>query len=55
MIITHIIDDFLFELFPKARAAGKDIEILKQELEKFYSLGPYKPTISIKHRFTQPF
>ena len=31
MIIIHKIDDFLFNLFPKAKEAGKSVEILKNE------------------------
>ena len=30
MRIIHIVDDFLFELFPKAKAAGNDIEVLPE-------------------------
>ena len=49
MHIIHQINDFLFELFPKAKAAGNNIDALKQEVEEFYTLGPFKPTISIIH------
>ena len=49
MHIIHPINDFLFELFPKAKAAGKDLEVLRQEAEDFYTVGSFKPTISIIH------
>ena len=49
MHIIHPINDFLFELFPKAKAAGNNIDILKQEIESFYTVGPFKPAISIVH------
>lgn len=49
MHIIHPINDFLFELFPKAKEAGNNIELLKQEIEKFYTVGPFKPAITIVH------
>ena len=49
MHITHPINDFLFELFPKAKEAGNNIEILKQEIETFYTVGPFKPAMTIGH------
>ncbi len=49
MHIIHSINDFLFELFPKAKDAGNNIEVLKEEIKKFYTVGPYKPTITIVH------
>lgn len=53
MIIVHQINDFLFELFPKAKANGKNNDILKEELEKYYSFGVYKPTIKIESDIVQ--
>lgn len=53
MIIVHKISDFLFDLFPKAKANGKNIEILKQELENYYTYGVHKPTVSIDSDFIQ--
>lgn len=47
MLIVHKINDFLFDLFPKAKAFGNSINILKEELTTFYSFGPYKPEISV--------
>lgn len=47
MIIIHKIDDFLFNLFPKAGKARKDLEILREELTNYYSYGPYKPKVEI--------
>ena len=49
MHIIHSINDFLFELFPKAKDAGNNIDVLKKEIEKFYTVGPYKPAITIIH------
>jgi hypothetical protein len=49
MHIIHPINVFLFELFPKAKKAGNNIDILKQELEEYYTVGPFKPTITIIH------
>ena len=49
MHIIHPINDFLFELFPKAKQAGKNIDILKLEIEEYYTVGPFKPAITIIH------
>jgi len=49
MHIIHSINDFLFELFPKAKEAANNLDVLKREIEKFYTVGPYKPTMTIIH------
>ena len=49
MHIIHSINDFLFELFPRAKDAGNNIEVLKEEIEKFFTVGPFKPGITIIH------
>ena len=36
MIILHKIDDFIFEIFPKAKAAGNDPNILAEEMKQYY-------------------
>jgi tetratricopeptide (TPR) repeat protein len=50
MIIIHKIDDFLFDLFPKAKIAGmgEQLDIVKQVIEEFYTYGPFKPKVSIE-------
>lgn len=53
MIIIHQISDFLFELFPKAKANGKNTDILKEELEKYYTFGVYKPEVKIESDVVQ--
>lgn len=50
MQIIHIIDDFLFDLFPKAKNA-KDIDILKQEIEEYYTYGPFRPKVKTEQNF----
>ena len=49
MHIIHPINDFLFELFPKAKDAENDNELLKKVIEHYYTVGPYKPTVTIVH------
>ena len=49
MHIIHSINDFLFELFPRAKDAGNNIDVLIEEIEKFYTVGPFKPAITIVH------
>jgi len=46
MTIIHPFDNFLFELFPKADKARKDIQILTQEIELYYSWGDIKPVVT---------
>jgi tetratricopeptide (TPR) repeat protein len=48
MQILHKVDDFLYELFPKAKQSGNNLEVLKEEVSRYYAFGPYKPTISVK-------
>ena len=48
MIIIHRIDDFLFEIFPGSKENKEDIEKLKNDLERFYSTGPFKPFVDRK-------
>ena len=48
MLIIHEINDFLFDLFPKAKASGKNLDVLMSELREYYSYGPYQPAITIK-------
>ena len=53
MIIVHQLSDFFFDLFPKAKANGKSNDILKEELEKYYTFGVYKPKVKIESDFVQ--
>ncbi len=53
MIIVHKINDFLFDLFPKAKAFGNSTDILKEELEAYYTFGVYKPKVSVDSDFAQ--
>jgi predicted Zn-dependent protease len=46
MQIIHKIDDFLFTIFPKIKMGGGNSLIIN-ELEKYYTYGPYKPTVNI--------
>jgi tetratricopeptide (TPR) repeat protein len=49
MIILFKIDDLLFNIFPSAREGMKnDVDSIKDELIKYYTLGPYKPTVTIE-------
>ncbi|MBC5992426.1 tetratricopeptide repeat protein [Pontibacter cellulosilyticus] len=48
MTITHQIDDFLFELFPKAKAAENSKGTLKEEMSRYYTIGPFVPSVIVK-------
>jgi len=47
MQIIHKIDDFLFTIFPKLMGGGNLLII--NTLEKYYSIGPYKPKVTIEN------
>ena len=50
MQITHKIDEFLLAIFPQLKTnilGGGYNNLLINELEKYYTYGPYKPTVSI--------
>jgi tetratricopeptide (TPR) repeat protein len=49
MIIIHKIDDFLFNLFPKAKEGDKGLSVLKEEIASYYTFGPYKPKVEIEN------
>jgi len=53
MIIIHQISDLLGELFPKYKASGNDLEVLKQELVEFYTFSVYRPKIEITEGFVK--
>jgi tetratricopeptide (TPR) repeat protein len=53
MTITHLIDNFLFELFPKAKSSEDKISALQNEITKFYTVGPYVPTVTVKDDFIE--
>ncbi|HXL55645.1 MAG TPA: hypothetical protein VN958_05265 [Chitinophagaceae bacterium] len=45
MQIIQKIEDFLFDLFPNAK---RNVEVLKEELIKYYTYGPYKSNVVIE-------
>jgi tetratricopeptide (TPR) repeat protein len=45
MKIIHKIDEFLFTLFPELIGGSNDL--INNELEKYYTYGPYKPKVGI--------
>jgi tetratricopeptide (TPR) repeat protein len=45
MQITHKIDNFLFTIFPNLRGGGNKLII--NELQNYYTYGPYKPKVTI--------
>jgi len=47
MLIVHKIEDFLFELFPNARNNEGNFVTLKDELERYYTYGAFKPKVTI--------
>ncbi len=51
MTILHKLEDFLFELFPKAKMGGNDQNILVQELQSFYTNvgGGINPKVTIEN------
>ena len=47
MIITHKIDEFLVELFPDFKSSDNDLNVLRNELSRYYTIGPYRPMVKI--------
>lgn len=47
MVIVHKIEDFLLELFPNYKQTN-DLAVLKEELEKYYTYGVFRPKVSIQ-------
>lgn len=50
MKIIHKIDDFLFTIFPKLKMGGGNTLIIN-ELETYYTFGPFRPKISIDNEW----
>lgn len=50
MQIIHKIDEFLFTIFPELKME-KDIVTLIAELEKYYTFGPFKPTVTVENEW----
>ncbi|GAA4461888.1 hypothetical protein GCM10023189_37910 [Nibrella saemangeumensis] len=49
MTIVLPIDDFLFDIFPEAKKAGNSLEVLIEELKKYYSFSVYQPNVRIEN------
>ncbi len=45
MQITHKIADILFELFPKAKEFGNDLNVLMQEIKDYYTISVFQPIV----------
>ena len=48
MQIIHKIDDFLFTIFPNLSMWGGGKNLIINELENYYSFGPFKPLVKIE-------
>ena len=49
MQIIHKIDNFLFTIFPKLITGGGDNSLIINELESYYTFGPFKPMVTINN------
>src|SRR5204863_377599 len=47
MEILHKIDAFLFELFPRAKQAGNNLNVLVEEVIAYYTYEAYKPKVEV--------
>lgn len=52
MVIIHKIEDFLLELFPKFKASN-NVDVLKEELEDYYTYGAFRPKVSIEDGYAK--
>ncbi len=50
MQIIHKIDHFFFSIFPKLEVGGGNLLIIN-ELEKYYTYGPFKPKVTIEGEY----
>lgn len=46
MQITHKIADILFDLFPKAKEFGNDLNVLMQEIKDYYTISVFQPIVT---------
>ena len=51
MQIIHLVDDFLFTIFPELKGGGNQDVI--NTLEKYYNYGPYKPKVTIEDNYVK--
>ena len=49
MIIVHKLTEFLFDLFPKAKAKGNSYDMLIEELEKYFTFGEPKKGFQVHY------
>lgn len=52
MQIIHKIDDFLFTIFPNIKTGGGN-DLIINELQKFYTYGPFKPKVTIENNWVK--
>ena len=48
MQIIFKYDEFLFSLFPEAKQLGSDSGILLKEIKKYYTIGPFEPSVKLE-------
>lgn len=48
MQIIFKYDDFLFSLFPEAKQLGCDKGVLLKEIKKYYTIGPFEPSVKLE-------
>ena len=48
LTITHKVNDFLYSLFPKTEAFGQNIEHLAEHIADYYTIGPFRPIVTIQ-------
>lgn len=48
MQIIFKYDDFLFSLFPEAKKLGSDSGILIKEIKRYYTVGPFEPSVNLE-------
>lgn len=51
MQIIFKYDEFLFSLFPEAKQLGSDSGILLKEIKKYYTIGPFEPSVKAEDDF----
>lgn len=48
LTITHKVNDFLYSLFPNTEPFGQDVERLAEHIADYYTIGPFRPIVTIQ-------
>ncbi|RNI27363.1 tetratricopeptide repeat protein [Rufibacter immobilis] len=53
MLILHSLDEFTYDLFSVDQKSGSKVEDLIGIMSEFYTVGPYKPKVTVRNGFIE--